>query len=455
MGQGSRMAFWTARKRLLAAGIVVLLLASYLRVAAGADTVIDEPFRGDAAHYYITAYNINTYGVYSHVHVVKDGVAIPPPPDAFLTPGYPLFLALFVDAPPNLPTFRTVTYWQQLLGVAAVALILILLIPISPWVSASAALLAAISPHLITVATYMLSETLFSVLLLLSLLVIGLHTGAGRWRLPVLIAGGVLLGIAALTRPVLELFPLAVVFLLWVSHDRRTALRGSAALLLGFCLTWAPWIARNEVSLGRAGDPANMTQTIVLGMYPDLEYDHIDNHGAPNRLDPHFTAESANLSAAFGAIVQRFREDTAEELRWYLLGKPLMLWSWHDLSGSDDVFIYGVLSTPYWNSVSFRLTHALMYGLHWPLVILALAGCLLVWLPQARGWLTQEALLLTRLMSLLLLYNTAVLMVLAPLVRYSIPFLPIQYGMAATALYIAARWWRQRATGASVRTTVQ
>lgn len=438
-------ALLTPRNCLLAAGVLVVLLAGWLRVVAAADTVVDHPFRSDVASYYITAYNLNTYGVYSHVLGAADGKEVAPQPDAYATPVYPLFLTLFVHAPPNPATFIAVSSSQALLGTLAVLLALRLFLRLSPWIAVPAALLTAMSPHLISIATYMLSETLFSVLLLLALLALCLHAKGTRWYLPGLFAGGLLLGAAALTRPVLELFPLAVIFLLWVSYGRHAALRGAAVLLLGFCLAWAPWIGRNYASLGRSGDAANMVHTLAMGMYPDFEYDHDPKtHGEPDRYDPRYAGFSSSLGGTLEEIGRRFRTDTGGELRWYLVGKPLTLWSWHDVAGGPDVFTYSVFRTPYTSSPPFTLTHGLMYALHWPLVLLALAGCLLVWLPRTAAQLAREPLFLARLMSLLLLYNTAALMVLAPFVRYSIPFLPIQYGMALTALYIALRWWRQR-----------
>lgn len=447
MDDGDWKAHLTPRNCLLAAGILIVLLGAWLRLVAGGNTVVDKPFRADAEKYYITAFNLVTYGVYSDQLNLKDGQTSAPQPDAFLTPGYPLFVALFADGPPNQQVLTQVVSWQALLSILAVLLTLLLLRPLSPWVALPAAALAAMSPHLVTIETYMLSETLFSVLLLLALSALAWHLREARWRLPALFAGGLLLGLAALTRPVLEFFPLAVVLLLWLSHERPTALRGSAVLLLGFCLAWTPWIARNYVSLGRSGDSGNLVQTMSIGMYPDMEYDHDPkSNGEPGRLDPRYPEISASLGATLKEIGRRFRADPGEELRWYLVGKPLMLWSWHDIGGGPDMFAYPVLRTPYDSSLLFGLTRALMYELHWPLVALALAGCLLVWFPFARQVLSAEALFLVRTLSLLLLYNTAVLMVLAPFARYSIPFLPVLYAMAATAVYVVARGWKRRAT---------
>lgn len=57
---------------------------------------------------------------------------------------------------------------------------------------------------------------------------------------------------------------------------------------------------------------------------------------------------------------------------------------------------------------------------------------------------------MARLIGMLLLYNTAVLMVLAPFVRYSIPFLPLIFGMAMLGLALAAQWVRERGVARAV-----
>ncbi len=426
---------------LLAACALIVLLGGLLRTLAVADTVPYNPFRSDAAQYYMTAYNLNTYGIYSQDLGAAAGHETAPKPDAYRTPGYPLFLALFVDGPPDPQLFATIYSYQALLATVGVLLVLLLLRDFPPWVSLPAALLTALSPHLISATTFVLSETLFCVLLLSALLALSLHARRPRWYLPALLVGGVLLGAAALTRAVVEFFPLLAAGLLFLNYDRRKAARGAVALLLGFCLAWAPWVARNYISVGQSGDSTTLVNTLAMGMYPDFEYNHISNRGEPDKLDPRFPQFSHDLGATLDEIGRRFRADPGEELRWYLLGKPLWLWSWDMDEGGGDVFMYPVARSPYASSALLGLSHDVMHFLHWPLVLLALVGCLLVWLPPARGWMPAEALFPARLMSLLLFYNTALLMLLAPFVRYAIPFLPFLYAMALVGVYCAYRWF--------------
>ena len=83
-----------------------------------------------------------------------------------------------------------------------------------------------------------------------------------------------------------------------------------------------------------------------------------------------------------------------------------------------------------------------MRGLHWPLVIFALLASVGVWFNAGLSYFSKRQIFMLRAASLLLLYNTALLMVGAPYTRYSIPFLPLIFGMAATAGYFATRYLR-------------
>ncbi len=54
------------------------------------------------------------------------------------------------------------------------------------------------------------------------------------------------------------------------------------------------------------------------------------------RFDPRANEISASLASVKGEIIKRFIESPWEYLKWYLFGKPVMLFSW-------DVFRYGII----------------------------------------------------------------------------------------------------------------
>jgi 4-amino-4-deoxy-L-arabinose transferase-like glycosyltransferase len=427
--------------------VLVLLLGVALRFLDVAGTVVDHPFRSDAAVYYKTAYNLNTYGVYSHDINESDGRESAPQPDAFVTPGYPLFLTLFVDRPPEPSIFHEVELWQALIGSVTLLLVFYLFWQLAGYaVGLLAMLLTAISPHQVDTTLFMVTETWFTLLLMAALAAFAARLAGPRRFLPALLAAGALLGAAALTRPILEFFPPFLAAMLFLAHPRRQALKGGAVLLAGFLLLWLPWLVRNEVSIGKAGDSSVMIDTLTAGMYPDFEYEHNPASLArPSRWDPRFVEINKDLGSALHEIGRRFREHPGEELEWYLVGKPVTLWSWEVIEGGWDAYIYPVRrGSPYETNLLFRITHDVAYYLHWPLVLLAFLTTFYVWLPRAKRQLPAPALLMARVIGLLLLYNTGVLMVLAPFVRYSIPFLPLVFGMAMLGGLLLLRWDRRR-----------
>jgi 4-amino-4-deoxy-L-arabinose transferase-like glycosyltransferase len=428
------------RQALIWTGLLaVLVLAAYMRCTAVNESIVLHPYRADAAVYYTTAYNLHKYGVYSRNRDAITGQQDSPTPDAFATPGYPLFLEPFISAPPNPQTFRTVALWQAAIGTITVLLTFMLFRRMSKlWVALLAAMLVAISPHLVNTTIYLLSETVFAFWLMLAALVFSLHQRGGRWYYTSLVLAGVLFGIAALTRPVVEFFPVALAFLLFTSQPRPKAVRGTTILVIGFMLAWTPWLVRNHISVGHSGDPTVLVSSLHQGMYPGMMYhDDPRSQGYAYYMDPSYAEDNRSLGTATQAILGQFTRHPLKEAYWYLIGKPALLWSWTLIAGPGDIFIYPTYLSPYSTGAPlFLFTHAIMYGLHWMLVIMALLASIAVWTRYALRYLNQPQIVAARMVSLLLFYNTAVLMALSPYVRYSIPFLPFEFGMAALAAYM-------------------
>ena len=112
-----------------------------------------------------------------------------------------------------------------------------------------AGLLTALSGSLIVTEHYLMSETLFGALLAATLLVF--LAGIRRPGIVPFALAGVLLGLAALTRPIAQLaallLPLSLLVLL---PRRRTALTYGAVLLGCFAVTILPWMVRNRAVQG-------------------------------------------------------------------------------------------------------------------------------------------------------------------------------------------------------------
>jgi len=410
----------------------VILLGLGMRVVAVSDTVVDMPIRTDAADYLMYAYNLRFHGVYS---LDKKGYQAPRAdvrPDAVRSPGYPLSMV------------------QAVLGTLVIAFVFLLGRTFLPaWASIGAALLTAISPHLINTGVYVLSETWFSFLLAAGLLTTVIAAKRTQRRWPWL-AAGLLLGAAALTRPGLQFLPFVLAPLLWFSLERSRRLTATLLLLVGFSAVLAPWFARNELVLGASGDPQLEINFLQHGMYPDFMYrNDPKTYGYPYAYDPRSAEVGRSVSSVLREIDRRFREEPARHLSWYLLGKPAMLWSWNIVQGAGDAFIYPVKKTPYLGNPLFEITHTLMGFGRLPLVILGAIGTLLAWLPAAVRRLSPAGRIAVRTCSLLVLYYTAVHMVGAPFPRYSIPVLPILFAMALFAVTQLVRLRRRPSTAPS------
>ena len=121
-----------------------------------------------------------------------------------------------------------------------------------------------------------------------------------------------------------------------------------------------------------------------------------------------------------------------------MIKKTVAFWSWDMVNGWGDIFTYKVLKSPYKNRILFQWTHMLMHTVHWPLVVLCMFGCLLVWFPRLIFGLAEESAFAARFTSLLLIYYTLLHMVGAPFPRYSVPLRPFIYGAALLTPHLIA-----------------
>jgi len=122
----------------------------------------------------------------------------------------------------------------------------------SEGVSFLAAALVAVNPSLIFISAYLLAENLYIALLLVFLI---LFSGAGEKDVSYgsCAAGGVVLGLASLSRP--NGFPFALfaalAILLFGAGGARGRLARSIIVIAAVFATLAPWAARNEARFGK------------------------------------------------------------------------------------------------------------------------------------------------------------------------------------------------------------
>ncbi|HEV2110831.1 MAG TPA: glycosyltransferase family 39 protein [Gammaproteobacteria bacterium] len=396
-----------AKLALLSLMGLVLVLAAYLRFTVIDDSLVMSPYQADAAEYYNYAYNLRHHGVYSGADAELNHGTLIPGADAIRPPAYPLFLTPFAAGPHDRIGIRHIAYAQACAGVLTVLLVFWILDQLGrPRLAVAAATLTAISPQLVNACAYMVGETLFALLTVLTIYLLCMGFRKASWSLLCLLLAGLVGGLATMVRPALQYLILCLPIPLLAARPRRRSLNGAAMIILGALLVWGPWIGRNYVDFGASGEGAQLHDALYQG------------------------------------------------------GKPLQLWSWDEDQGTHDIFIYPTLLSPYNNHrFLFLTTHAFMRGLQWPLLVLALLGCIYVFLPSAGGRFEEPALLPLRMMSMLFLYENCLLALGPPFMRYSIPLLPVVFIMGLIYLQIVYAYavdlrqrsrvrWKQR-TGRS------
>jgi hypothetical protein len=186
-------------------------------------------------------------------HQVFSRDSVPPyRPELSRTPVYPAFLVP-AHLLPGSPLLWAVLL-QTLLSLAVVWLTLRFAIEagLERRAGALAALLVGLSPNLAFVATKLATETLFSLVLLASLVLLNRYRRTGR--LPDLVGSGVAAGLMILTRPIATYFPLLVAaYCAWLWLRNRSSYRWWSALVPVACaaIVVTPWVVRNHAASGR------------------------------------------------------------------------------------------------------------------------------------------------------------------------------------------------------------
>lgn len=405
-----------------------LSLALFYRLAYVAAVHIDAPLQADAKAYVNAGYNLLNHGVLS----IADPPAFPKP-DSYRSPGYPLLIALCLAAA-GPPSFYTALVAVQVALSVAMVLLTYLLARrfLSFWPALAAAALCALSPHLITMTCYALTETLFGFMLLLSLLL--LARALERSSLAWFATAGIAFGYAYLVNETSLLLPFVCVAAIWPRRAPAPGVRRGLVLCLGvFLLFPAGWSARNAYSLepGAGTGAQRAVTTLSHGAYPDFIYKDPAYQFRPYAEDPAQPEFGSSLRGFASVLSERVKKRPLRYLSWYLLEKPYWLWTWDIQEGQGDVFVYQVVTSLFHENDAAFWTRQAMKWMHPWVVGCALCGLLLLIRGRSRPQhaATPPALLMTYA---LLCYFTVMYAVFAPWTRYAVPLRP--------ELYLAAVW---------------
>ncbi len=188
-------------------------------------------------------------------------------PTAFRAPGYPVFLSALRIAGIYDPV--GIRLAQVYLGTLIIWLVYALGGRIFDRKTATtAAFITAVYPYYIYMTGTILAATLLTGLVLLATWV--LHKAVMENRLGLVCAGGVIMGLAVLTKPSAMTFVVAVVaWLVYVfAKTPREKITGPVLFAVAVLLTITPWTTRNYVRMNTPALTTNMGRNLWLGNNP-------------------------------------------------------------------------------------------------------------------------------------------------------------------------------------------
>lgn len=207
----------------------------------------DHPIAGDASQYKTITENLLHHKAYS----LSDGP--PYSPTTLREPAYPVFLASLLWVFKG--NYTAIYIAQIIIFVLTVILVYYLSLKIFGEKTAGwAALITALCPTLANYPSYLLSETFFTFLLVLFMVIIlkAVETNKAGWY----VCAGFLLGISTLTKSITALLFIPIVFsgVLYaknLSAFLKKYLKNFIVFSLIFLVTAAPWAIRNYAKFGK------------------------------------------------------------------------------------------------------------------------------------------------------------------------------------------------------------
>lgn len=333
-------------------------------------------FGHDEYNYINMAVNIVEKGVYGYM---TDGT-----PNAYVTPGYPLFLALIYSIfGSGEKTVLYVKLIQAVISVLSVVLVFFVGNKIGGrFVGLVAAAFCAFYPPFVLYSRHLLTETLYIFMFLLYFITLLYSLDSGKKRLHFL--SGVLFAAAVLVRPlILILMPLPYIYKLLTSKkDARAVISRFGVHLLGFVLLMLPWWIRNIVTLDSFIFLCTQSNPFYYGIIRDYA-----------TLPP---SENETIDG-IRLIFQNLINNPVTTIKWFTLDKLNIIF------GKQDYWLQGEIG--YMQSADL---------LHYFIISFGAAG-------MAMSRYIKEL----RLIGAFIFFNTLFLLLFIPVERYAVPLMPL------------------------------
>lgn len=413
--------------------IVFTFLTFLLRIHYINTTEIVDLLNGDAGQYVDYAYNL------AHHNTFSKEASLTPTPDSFRSPGFPLLMAAsFIIGGNNFELWTI--FFQALLSSLLIPLTYLLARLFLPrWGVFLTMLLVALSPHLITMTSYLLSETLFSFTILAAFTC---YVYACKQEILLLfILAGLLFGFSYLTNEASLFVPPILALVTYISLQNETSItadfqRLKRLMIVGvlvFLIFPTGWLLRNTLNVPASSpnSTGRALATLSHGAYPDFIYNDPAYKYFPYMDDPEQLEFSSSLKSFRRIFWRRFKERPLRYISWYLLEKPYHLWTWKMTQGTGDLYVYEVSESLFTKSAIANYLKTLMEILHYSWMVLCVLGFFALFRRANKSSRNLPVVLIFTV----IIYVTVVYTIFAPWSRYAVPFRPFFYGMGTWTLW--------------------
>ncbi|MDH4316982.1 MAG: hypothetical protein OEV64_01205 [Desulfobulbaceae bacterium] len=440
-------------------------------------TQVYQPLIHDAQKYFIAAYNLATFGNYSLELPNADGT--PPESATDLSPGFPIFITYFFNENSTIESVvESIQKAHVVLGSLTVVITFLLArLTISFTGALLSGTLTAISPHLISTESYVLTETLYTFVLMLGSLLFAL----GWMKNKPLLTGisGLILAFSSQVRTISIFYIWFLLPLLFICPEingltpRKKSVIHLFSLILGFLVVTAcyhqfkgyaisrdSWLKEHITQDTRAlSNQLKKTEnnfipnkklhkqlsTIQYSVTPPNDYQSIKDplEILKNSIKPpKFFIQNLQFATKKEAFTYRqknrklttepFSKHPFKYIAWNLWGKYLTFWNWDNIY-VGDVFIYPMTRTGFEEIRFHSFIHKLMHTIHILLYTLSLSGLILFLVLWSRSSLIfPEQGLAVSVSGFIYFHCICTVNAFYP--RYSIPVRPFSYIVAAFML---------------------
>ena len=382
---------WTTKELLLFLGVLLLAMALRLYFVLG----LNQPeMTGDEKYYDELARQLLDTGVYGYRSHT---------PNAYVTPGYPVFLAIvykfsrfffgyYTNIVENARTF------QAVLLIISIALMYLIARKIGgKKVALFSALIGALYPSMIWSAGSVLTEVLFTTVFLAYFFTI--MVALEKHSIWFCGLSGIFFGVCVLTRPQVAPFFFIPFLMVYFKHRSKDALVMFVIFSTAFALVMMPWWVRNYMTFHRVILSATQTgNPLLAGTDP---YNRLGVEKLFKGVKP-----EEQTKYALERIKNGFKHEPLLYLKWFTVGKFTIMFK------DPWVRFPGGFLRP-------------LANMHLPIVILGWAGLLLATVKPR-----------LRLMATTVLYVTFIQLLFLPLPRYVFPLIPF---LIISAVYLPAQ----------------